>query len=156
MAYVLVNKDGTSNAKPGDTVIHGGGMTTINKDGTKTTVPLPGVGSSKNYNTVVDVMNNLTRTESSWSTGGSNRTNNSVTQAPSVTALTAPSAITAFDSAENYDSFTSGMALNFDPMAAVNGATPNYSGSGGINASKIIGYGIVGLVLIAVLDKLIG
>ncbi|MBE6033887.1 MAG: hypothetical protein E7222_04220 [Clostridiales bacterium] len=150
MALVLVNKDGTSNAKPGDTVIHGGGMTTINKDGTKTTVPLPGVGKTKNYNTVVDVMNNLTKTESAWATGGSSSSSGrtqSVTQNP----------VEVFDSETNYDDFTSSLSFNYDPMAAVNGNIPNYSGSGSsVSLSNVVGYGIVGLVLIAVLDKLIG
>lgn len=148
MAIILVNKDGTSNAKPGDSVVHGGGITTINKDGSKTTKPLPGVGTTKNYNTVVDVMNSMTKNESSWATGGSNRgSSNSQRQ----------SAVEMYDSEENYDNFTSGMQLNFDPMAAINGSTPDYGSAGnGLNASKIVGYGIVALVLIAVLDKLIG
>ncbi|MFV0516778.1 MAG: hypothetical protein ACK5MV_05225 [Aminipila sp.] len=160
MALVLVNKDGSSNAKPGDTVVHGGGMTTIHNDGTKTTIPLPGVGSTKNYSTVVDIMNKITKDSSSWATGGSRKRNNNATRDVSSPAT---SAVKTFDSEENYDNFTTpGSGLNdyyclrFDPMSAVNGTIPNYSGNGGVKASNIVGYGIIGLVLIAVLDKLIG
>ena len=150
MALVLVNKDGTSNAKPGDTVIHGGGMTTINKDGTKNTVPLPGVGTTKNYSTVVDVMNNMTKNDSAWATGRKGNSNSSNQ------AVTTQNPVEVFDSSTNYDDFT-GLDFNYDPMAAVNGNIPNYSSSGNsVSLSNVVGYGIVALVLIAVLDKLIG
>lgn len=57
--YVLVNRDGTSNAKAGDIVVTGGGLYKKNADGTSTKVgDLPG-GPTSDYNKVVEEYNKL-------------------------------------------------------------------------------------------------
>lgn len=140
MAILLANKDGTSNAKPGDVVVTGGGIFRKNEDGTSTKVQaLPTYGGkTSDYNIVTNIWREMT------GTGGD--------YIPTSTAPKAQSPIDqvlndtqVFDSVTNYDSFTT-------PSA---GSSALYTGQK-INFSNIMGYIIVGLVLLVVLDKLIG
>ena len=57
--YVLVNRDGTSNAKAGDIVVTGGGLYKKNADGTSTKVGDLSGGSTSDYNKVIEEYNNL-------------------------------------------------------------------------------------------------
>ena len=130
MAILIANKDGTSNAKPGDTVVTGGGIYRKNADGTSSLVSkLPtSTGKTSDYGVLTQIYNNMT---------------SKPVKEPSIIDQTLNNT-EVFDSAVNYDSFT----------------TPTSSGSlttgQTINFGNIFGYVIVGLVLLVVLDKLMG
>jgi hypothetical protein len=135
MAYVLVNKDGTNNAKVGDIVVTGGGLFEKTASGISKRVGdlYTSNGRSGNYADVVDAFNKLT--------GSSNQTTKTTT-----TTTTKDGTTEIYDSAENYDSYT--LPLSYDYSSG------SYDTSGTL--SKVIGYAIVGLVLLVVADKLIG
>lgn len=161
MAIIKVNPDGSSNAKVGDWVVTGGGVfektatgsvQVKNAAGENILKDLIGASTTKS-SAVVDAAYNLLTT---GRTSGSKTTTPApvyTAPAPVVVKPTVPASnvidevlnnTEVFDSATNYDSFT----------------TPSYDlssgASGTLNLSKIGGYAVVGLVLIVVLDKLIG
>lgn len=140
MAILLANKDGTSNAKPGDVVVTGGGIFRKNEDGTSTKVQaLPTYGGkTSDYNIVTNIWREMTGTGGDYiPTSTAPKAQSPIDQALNDTQV--------FDSVTNYDSFTT-------PSA---GSSALYTGQK-INFSNIMGYIIVGLVLLVVLDKLIG
>jgi len=57
--YVLVNKDGTSNANVGDIVVTGGGLFKKNADGTSSKVGDLSGGNTSDYNKVIEEYNKL-------------------------------------------------------------------------------------------------
>lgn len=143
MAVLIANKDGTSNAKAGDIVITGGGIFKKKADGTSEFInPLPtSTGKTSDYNVLTGIYNQMSGKGSSAA-------------APATPVVTQPVTnpidqvlgdTTVFDSYTNYDSFTT----------PGTGSSALYSGQK-INFSNIMGYVIVGLVLLVVLDKLIG
>ncbi len=147
MAILLANKDGSSNAKPGDVVVTGGGIFRKNADGTSTKVsalPTAG-GKTSDYNIVTNVWREMTGTgaytpapgASAYSAGSAANSSNPIAE-----ALNDPQ---VFDSSWNYDNFT----------GSGSGSGALYTGQT-LNFGNIAGYAIVGLVLLAVLDKLIG
>jgi hypothetical protein len=140
MAILLANKDGTSNAKPGDVVVTGGGIFRKNEDGTSTKVQaLPTYGGkTSDYNIVTNIWREMTGTGGDYMpTNAAPKTQSPIDQVLNDTQV--------FDSVTNYDSFTT----------PGSGSSALYTGQK-INFSNIMGYIIVGLVLLVVLDKLIG
>lgn len=131
MALLIANPDGTSNAKVGDRVVTGGGIFEKLADGTSKLVDsLPtGSGKTSSYSEVQRIYANIVN-----ATGGGGGSNPEPLLTPVVE-----------DTSWNYDSFTGvGDDYNFS------------SGSGSLDMSNIIGYGIVFLVGIVVLDKFMG
>lgn len=147
MALIIANRDGTSNAKPGDTVVTGGGLYVKKEDGTSQFLsPLPVAGGKTgSYDVVKSVFNSLNV--------------NIGTKGGSLGALTKDGKVlpgTGFkyedqtvveDTNWNYDSFT---GSEYDPSDY---AAPS---SSGVSGSSIAGYIIVGLVGLAVLDRFVG
>lgn len=138
MAYVLVNPDGTSNAKPGDKVVTGGGIYEKLADGTSRLVEkLPGIGTTKNYSDVVSAFSKL----ASGSGGAANnisRDDLKTTQQPDLTV----------------DS----VGANGELKVSVAGYDPGdyntaYKTTGGPNLSTVMGYVVLGLVGVALLDR---
>jgi len=143
MAFLKANPDGTSSAQIGDFVVTGGGVfqktsngsiPVTNANGDNILKDLVGVATTKS-SALVDAAFNMLSTGNAGSGSPAPKTN-VIDEVLTTTQV--------FDSASNYDSFT----------------TPDYtsSGSGGSSFSftKIFGYAIVGLVLIVVMDKFIG
>ena len=138
MAILLANKDGTSNAKPGDVVVTGGGIFRKNEDGTSTkmqALPTYG-GKTSDYNIVTNIWREMT------GTGGDYIPTNTAPKAQSPVDQVLNDT-TVFDSYTNYDSFTT----------PGTGSAPVFTGSK-INFGNLFGYIIVGLVLLVILDKL--
>ena len=129
MALLIANPDGTSNAKVGDRVVTGGGIFEKLADGTSKLIDsLPtGSGKTNSYAEVQRIYANIVN-----ATGGSGSN-----QGPLISPVVE-------DTSWNYDDFTTGDDYNFS------------SGSSSLNMSNIIGYGIVALVGIVVLDKFMG
>ena len=130
MALLIANPDGTSNAKVGDRVVTGGGIFVKLADGTSKLIDaLPtGSGKTSSYSEVQRIYANIVN-----ATGGDGSNQGS---------LLSP---VVEDTSWNYDSFT-GVGDDYDFT----------SGSSSLNMSNIIGYGIVFLVGIVVLDKFMG
>lgn len=146
MAFLIANKDGTSNAQPGDTVITGGGLYVKQADGSsKFLSPLPtATGKTGSYEVLQGIYKSLNV--------------NIGTKGGSLGALTKDGKLipgTGFkydqneviDTSWNYDSFTS-PEYNPSDYAAASGS--------GVSGSSIAGYIIVGLVGLAVLDRFVG
>ncbi len=130
MALLIANPDGTSNAKVGDRVVTGGGIFEKLADGTSKLIDSLPTGSGKT-NSYAEVQRIYATIVNANGGGGSNQG-----------SLLSP---TVEDTSWNYDSFTGvGDDYNFS------------SGSGSLDMSNIIGYGIVFLVGIVVLDKFMG
>ena len=146
MAILKANPDGTSNAKEGDFVVTGGGVFQKTSNGS---IP---VTNAAGENILKDLVG-VTKTGSNAVVDAAyTLLNNIAAKGGTSTAPKAQSPVdqvlndtTVFDSYTNYDSFTTPSA---DSSAL-------YSGQK-INLSNIMGYVIVGLVLLVVLDKLIG
>ena len=130
MALLIANPDGTSNAKVGDRVVTGGGIFEKLADGTSKLIDSLPTGSGKT-NSYAEVQRIYANIVNATGGGGSN-------QGPLISPVVE-------DTSWNYDSFTGvGDDYNFS------------SGSSSLNMSNIIGYGIVALVGIVVLDKFMG
>lgn len=136
MALLIANRDGTSNAKPGDTVVTGGGLYVKQEDGSsKFLSPLPtATGKTGSYEVVQSVFNSL-------------NVNIGTRKKDGVDVPVASDRNEVIDTSWNYDSFTT---PDYDPSDY---AAP--SGSG-VSGSTIAGYIIVGLVGLAVLDRVVG
>ena len=136
MALIIANRDGTSNAKAGDTVVTGGGLYVKNEDGTsKFLSPLPtATGKTGSYDVVQSVFNSLNK-------------NIGTTKKNGAIVPVAADQNVVVDTPWNYDSFTT---PDYDPSDY---ASP--SGSS-VSGSTIAGYIIVGLVGLAVLDHFVG
>lgn len=136
MALIIANKDWTSNAKPGDTVVTGGGLYVKQADGTsKFLSPLPiAGGKTGSYDVVQSVFSSLNKNI------GIDKTVKAIVPV----AADQPQVV---DTNWNYDSFT---GSEYDPSDY---AAPS---SSGVSGSTIAGYIIVGLVGLAVLDRFIG
>jgi hypothetical protein len=146
MAILKANPDGTSNAQPGDFVVTGGGVFQKTSNGS---IP---VTNAAGENILKDLVG-VTKTGSNAVVDAAyTLLNNIAAKSGTNTAPKAQSPIDqvlndtqVFDSVTNYDSFTT----------PGSGSSALYTGQK-INFSNIMGYIIVGLVLLVVLDKLIG
>lgn len=151
MAIVLVNKDGTSNAKAGDYVVTGGGVYYKNPV-TGNTDRVSGLdtstGSSGNFNDVISKFNSLINNSSSNSSSSSSNTSTN-TSAGSVVSNTGSKGVVelAPDPLFNPNEYMTGGNTYYGTASG----TTNSTATSGLN--KIIGYAVVGLVGIALLDK---
>lgn len=153
MAILLPDGNNSSKAQVGDYVVTGGGIYYKSATGSEKISDLTSylgkatTGSKEElmqvYQKVVAGASRENLTKNVDTKGLSNKLGNSASTSD---------AAEIFDSEENYDSFTN--SITYDPTAAATGNIPNYSTSGNINMSNVVGYAIVGLVLIAVLDRL--
>lgn len=136
MALIIANKDWTSNAKPGDTVVTGGGLYVKQADGSsKFLSPLPtATGKTGSYEVLQGIYKSLNVNI------GTNKNSSPVVPV-------AADRNEVIDTSWNYDSFTT---PEYDPgdYAAASGS--------GVSGSTIAGYIIVGLVSLAVLDRFVG
>lgn len=131
MAIVLVNKDGTSNAKVGDYVVTGGGVYQKTATGSIRVMGLDTpTGSSKDYNDVVSKFASLV--SGSGSSGNEKTTSNETVKINSI------------------DDNGIVTVAGYDPTD-YSTAYKTTSSSSGI--SNILGYVILGLVGIALLDR---
>ena len=143
MAYLIANPDGTSNAKPGDTVVTGGGIYKKMADGTSKLIdklPTPS-GKTTSYSELQKIYNSI-----AFGVGGAATS----TTKKASTSQSSGSSGSVFSSAANFDSFQNSFFQ--DPGYG----DYNYSYSGGSDLSgvgKVAGYVIVGLVLVAILDR---
>lgn len=148
MAIIMVNKDGTSNAKPGDYVVTGGGVYKKTESGSIRVMGLDTpTGSSSKMSDVVSTFNRLTSGSGSGSgssSGGSGSTSTTKSTSTGSTPATTDGTTDIYDSAENYDNYT--LPLSYDY------SNPSYDTSGTL--SKVVGYAVVGLVLLVVADRL--
>lgn len=142
MAYILANKDGTSNAKIGDIVVTGGGLFKKNDDGSVSRVGSLNTptGKTGSYDEVVNAFYKIT--------SGIVSSPAPTYQAPSVEQK--PSGIVELKPDPLFDPnefTTSGSPI----YGTVN--SNNSTASSGLN--KIVGYFVVGLVGIALLDRFV-
>ena len=151
MTIIVANKDGSSNAAPGDVVVTGGGIYQKNTDGSST--KLSGlkdyIGTEKtgDYNVLQTVAQSFAARQSVQGGRSDAVVNNVATNAQ--TAPVQPDYWQATGADEN--GLVSGVV--FSPV--------DYSSSSGSSASssglnKIMGYVIVGLVGLAILDRFVG
>lgn len=148
MAILMSNPDGTSNAKVGDYVVTGGGIYYKDTSGSIKVSDLSDYIGKAVTGSKLDVAKAYQSVINSGKYGANASVNTIVVNKTEET--TKP---TVFDTEENYDDFTSG--ITYDPQAAVSGNIPNYNSStSSTTLTNVVGYAIVGLVLVAVLDRL--
>ena len=145
MAVLVANPDGTSNAQAGDYVVTGGGIFRKNEDGSSTKIEslssYIGTEKTKDYSKLSTIANSFVA--KNGVTGGINTDTKIESQ-----AATAPA------QSEKY------IAQSVDDNGILSGVvfTPiDYSDTSdtgsSAGASKILGYVVVGLVSIALLDR---
>ena len=135
MAYVLVNPDGTSNAKVGDKVVTGGGIYEKLADGTSKLIDsLPTTtGKTGSYDEVKKIFSNIVNATG----GGGGKTDPVIKEQ-------VEQGIIIEDTEWNNDDFG-------------HNSSGDYSlDSSSLNVKNIVGYVIVALVGFVVLDKLMG
>lgn len=135
MAYVLVNPDGTSNAMPGDRVVTGGGIYEKLADGTSKLIDsLPTTtGKTGSYDEVKKIFSTIVNATG----GGAGKTDPVIKEQ-------VEQGIIIEDTEWNNDDF--GYSSSGD-----------YSlDSSSLNVKNIVGYAIVALVGIVIIDKLLG
>lgn len=149
MAIKIANPDGTSNAKPGDVVITGGGIFKKNEDGSSTKLEslndFIGTATTKNYLDLSKIAESYAARESVRGGSSSNSKvdySNGSEIKPSKEESYKPSTI-------DENGILTGQIVGFTPI--------DYSDSSGSGSSsgvnKILGYVIVGLVGLALLDR---
>lgn len=142
MAILMVNKDGTSSAKVGDYVVTGGGVYQKTATGSIRVMGLDTpTGSSKNMSDVVSTFNRLT--------GGSSGSQSSTPVTTKTPSYTQPSV--SVDSIDD-NGIAKVTVAGYDPTdySVYSGGS---SSSSGVNISSIMGYIVLGLVGIALLDR---
>jgi hypothetical protein len=144
MAILLVNKDGTSNAKAGDYVVTGGGIYQKNADGSSTKVaglPNTATGSSKNYNDVVSAFSSLV---------GSSSSGGSVTSGTDTAHVGTTKETASVDDVDD-NGIAKVTVAGYDPSDYA----VYSSGSSGSSTSisTVLGYVILGLIGVALLDR---
>ena len=127
MGYLIANPDGSSNAKIGDRVVTGGGIFEKMADGTSKLIDIlpTATGKTGSYQEVQRIFNNIIS-----STGGGGG------QYPKVV-----DDVIIEDTAWNGDTFTSDTDYDL-------------SGGSSLSVGNIVGYAIVALVGIVVLDRI--
>lgn len=135
MAYVLVNPDGTSNAMPGDRVVTGGGIYEKLADGTSRLIDsLPTTtGKTGSYDEVKKIFSTIVNATG----GGGGKTDPVIKEQ-------FEQGIIIEDTEWNNDDF------------GYNSSGDYSLDSSSLNVKNIVGYVIVALVGIVVLDKLMG
>jgi hypothetical protein len=131
MAYVLVDPSGKSNATVGDIVVTGGGLYEKLKDGTSKLVGgLPNIGKTKNYSDVVDVFSKL-------ASDGTTQDNLRETVQPDYTVKSVDD-----------NGIATVEVLGYDPTDYT-----GYSAGSSTDISTVLGYIVLGLVGVALLDR---
>ena len=153
MAVIVVNPDGSSNAKAGDTVITGGGIYRKNDDGTSTKIEglssFIGKNTTGDYSQLSKIAQSYAARESSR--GGSSSNSYVDYGTSSGKEITAASNDTYVAQAVDQNGIISGTTIQgFTP---VNYSSGSASSSSGIN--KIVGYIVLGLVGLAILDRFV-
>lgn len=141
MALLLVNSDGTSSAQAGDLVVTGGGIFEKLADGTSVKVSdLPG-GNTGSYDTVKSVFNKLTNDMLGFS---------------QMTEL--QTSVQEKIEAEQQKPDENGIVyLGFDPSQYMNYSSNGSTSDSGTSStfSNVVGWAVVGLIGIALLDRFI-
>jgi len=142
MAYLLANPDGTSNAKAGDIVYTGGGVYQKNADGSSTKIDvLPTqTGKTSSYSDLTKIYNDVIAGVGASKAGLNSGTKNAVSGAigGSYAAVTQ----------KQIDANGIVTVDGYDPYAYT--ADPGWDASG---IGNILGYIVVGLVGLVVLDR---
>lgn len=151
MAYVLANSDGTSNAKPGDVVVTGGGL--YRKEANGTSTYLGGVsgltgGKTKSYSELQKAFND---NYGGWIGGGSGGSTKNTWNYGDAGQMIKPTP----------DEYTAAADVNgiytIDGIGYTFPGAPTYSTSGDANAVKnFFGYILLGLVALVILDRAVG
>lgn len=149
MAIKIANPDGTSNAKPGDVVITGGGIFKKNEDGSSTKLEslndFIGKATTKNYSDLSKIAESYAARESVRGGSSSNSKvdySNGSEVKPSKEETYKPTAI-------DDNGILTGQIVGFTPIDYSDSSRTG--SSSGVN--KILGYVIVGLVGLALLDR---
>ena len=147
MAIKIANPDGSSNAKPGDVVITGGGIFKKNDDGSSTKLEslndFIGKATTKNYSDLSKIAESYAARESVRGGNSANTTVSSGSEIkPSKEVTYKPTAI-------DDNGILTGQIVGFTPIDYSDSSAAG--SSTGIN--KILGYVIVGLVGLALLDR---
>jgi len=142
MAYVLVNKDGTSNAKVGDYVVTGGGVYQKTESGSVKVDSLPTpTGKTTDYSVVQSVYNqivNATGQKSSQSNTPQKTTSGGGELIPVITPKAVD--VNGIVSVDSYDPYDYGYADDYYSRAPT-------------GIGKVIGYAVLGLIGLVVLDR---
>ncbi len=150
MAVIVAKPDGTSSAKAGDTVITGGGIYRKNEDGSSTKLEslkdFIGAGTTKDYSQLATIAKSYVSRESAK--GGSSESYVETSSRKETTPAT-------------NDTYYAQSVDSNGIVSAVQGFTPvDYSSTSAAGSSsgvnKIVGYIVLGLVGLAVLDRFIG
>ena len=148
MAIKIANPDGSSNAKPGDVVITGGGIFKKN-DGSSTKLEslndFIGKATTKNYSDLSKIAESYAARESVRGGSSSNSTvdySNGSEVKPSKEETYKPTAI-------DDNGILTGQIVGFTPIDYSDSSSTG--SSSGVN--KILGYVIVGLVGLALIDR---
>lgn len=144
MAIIMANRDGTSNAKPGDVVVTGGGLFRKNEDGPSTKIGSLNTptGTSKNYDDVLKTYTTLT------SGSGAYKPAPAPTPVP-VIKETPISGVVELEPDPLFD--PNEYVIGGNSTYGTSNSSPSTTYSSGLN--NILGYVIVGLVGIALLDR---
>jgi len=152
MAILTVNKDGTSNAKAGDYVVTGGGIFRKNADGSSTKVSTLkdyiGKDTTKNYSDLSNIASSFAAHQSVIG-GVSASVSSSSTKNVAKDTQKAAKEDTYTPTSVDDNGIMSGI-VGFTPVDYSTGSTAS---SDGIN--KVVGYIVLGLVGLAVLDRFV-
>lgn len=153
MAILKANKDGTSNAKPGDIVITGGGVFQKNADGTSTRLEtlkdFIGVDKTKDYGILDTIVQSYKDRESLH--GNANVIDTANDAIDNMQQSVIPEVGSAGEQIYN-------ATVDANGIVDISGYNPqNYasyeSGSGDGTGEKILGIAVLALVGIAILDR---
>lgn len=149
MAVIVANPDGSSSAKAGDTVITGGGIYRKNADGSSTKIEglreFIGSDKTKDYS-------QLSKIAESYATRERVRGGSPAAAEVSSRRDTTPAANdTYYASSVDANGIVSGVT-GFTPVDYSSGSASG--SSAGLN--KVLGYVILGLVGLAILDRFVG
>lgn len=154
MAILTANPDGSSNAKAGDVVVTGGGIYQKNADGSSTKLSslkdYIGTDKTKDYSVLKTIANSYAAKQGA--TGGSAAGIESDTKIVSGSTYTNPAKEEKYV-AQSVDDNGLISGMMFTPIDYSGGSSSGSSGSDSSGASKVLGYIIVGLVGIALLDR---
>lgn len=147
MAILVANPDGSSNAKAGDVVVTGGGIFRKNADGSSTKMSdlkdYIGSSTTKDYSKLSTIARSFQSRQSAE--GGISGTYNEVAKDTQKSAKSDSYIPTGIDD----NGIVSGIT-GFVPVDYSTGTAASSTG-----ASKVIGYVILGLVGLVVLDRLL-
>ncbi len=147
MAYILANKDGTSNAKIGDVVVTGGGLYEKTATGSVYRGAVEGLagGKTKSYSDLKDA---YAKNYGGWIGGGSSGSSGGTNTGSTGGTENAPTAPPT-DYTTDFDVNGIGYINGFDPNTYSTG-----SGGGSSSLSNFFGYVVLGLIGLVILDRI--